>query len=344
MAGSELNEDEIINWNHFVIEQNGSFLQSYEWGGFQKSIGREVFFLRDVNWQSLVVKYKMPLGRNYLFCPHGPVLASDIKTCGFLESLQDLAQKEKSVFLRVEPCLNCTKDDLDILCFEKSKDIQPHKTLVLDLSLSEEELLAQMGEKTRYNIGLAARKGVSIKLSSSQDDNFEKDFEEFWDLLNQTARRQKIRLFGKEYYRKELQIGKNLPQPLLKEGNRSSPLGEVGRDFVNVLFIAEYQNKPIAANIVNLFGNRATYLHGGSDNEYRSLMAPHLLQWEQIKYAKSVGCKIYDFWGCDDEKWPGVSRFKKGYGGREVEFCGTHDYVFDKWWYRIYKAGRSILR
>ncbi|MFH0852248.1 MAG: peptidoglycan bridge formation glycyltransferase FemA/FemB family protein [bacterium] len=348
------------DWNRFVMEQNGSFLQSYEWGEFQRLLGREVFFLRDINWQALIVKYQMPLGKNYLYCPHGPVLAANIKICGFLEQLQDLAKKEKSVFLRVEPLTNpsgivrgklanCTKEDLSELCFVKSKDIQPHKTLVLDLNLSEGELLAEMHEKTRYNIGLARRRGVTVKTAKYNGE----DFNNFWDLLNQTARRQKIRLFGEEYYRKQLEIGNNAPHPPLnlRGGGNTSAIpslilreGEGELNFQDLLFIAEFQDKPIAANMVNIFGGRATYLHGGLDNEYRSLMSPHLLQWEQIKYTKNIGCKIYDFWGCDEQKWPGVSRFKRGFGGREIEWCGTHDYIFDKFWYKIYKVARIILR
>jgi len=315
------------------VQHGGSFLQSYEWGGFQKSLGREVFYLKDASFQALIIKYQMPLGKNYLYCPHGPVLAADIKICGFLEQLGDLAKKEKSVFLRVEPCVNCVKEDLSQLCFTKSKNIQPHKTLVLDLNLNEEESLAWMHEKTRYNIRLAERRGVTVKIAGYNDD----DFNDFWRLLNQTGKRQKIRLFGKEYYRKQLMIGNSPPHSSLLQG-------EEWGDFENILFIAEYQRKSIAANMINVFGNRATYLHGGSDNERRNLMAPHLLQWEQIKYAKNAGCKIYDFWGCDDERWPGVSRFKKGFGGRQVEWCGTHDYIFNKWWHKIYKAGRKILR
>lgn len=275
--------------------------------------------MKDNGFQVLVVKYQMPLSRNYLYCPHGPVLAKNIKTCGFFEALQDLAKKEKSIFLRIEPCANCTKDDLSELCFIKSKDIHPHKTLVLDLNLSEEELLAQMHEKTRYNIGLAARKGVIVRMTNDND----KSFDVFWNLLNQTARRQKIKVFSKEYYKKQFEIN--------------------GENFKNLLFLAEYQGKPIAANLVNIFGKTATYLHGGSDNECRALMAPHLLQWEQIKYAKQNGCKIYDFFGCDEERWPGVSRFKKGFGGREIAFCGTHDYVFNRKWYSIYKMARKFL-
>ncbi|OGZ34062.1 MAG: hypothetical protein A2174_03020 [Candidatus Portnoybacteria bacterium RBG_13_41_18] len=345
------------NWNRFVVQHGGSFLQSYEWGEFQKSIGREVFYFKDINFQALVIKYQMPLGRNYLFCPHGPIIKSEIrnpksetnsklKCSNFINEVTNLAKREKSVFIRVEPMGDIRREELEELCFEKSKDIQPHKTLVLDLNLSEEELLAQMHEKTRYNIGLAARKGLTVR----QTEYNEKDFEEFWRLVSITYKRQGIRSFSKEYYKKQLNFTPH-PIPLLIQGEGMDHPSSVeegygggGVQFRNILFLAEYKGKPIAANMVNIFGQRTTYLHGGSDNELRFLMAPHLLQWEQIKFAKNQSCKIYDFWGCDDERWPGVSRFKKGFGGREIEWCGTHDYVFDKFWYKIYKVGRSILR
>lgn len=112
---------------------------------------------------------------------------------------------------------------------------------------------------------------------------------------------------------------------------------------MNLLFIAEYQGKTIAANLVNFFGPTATYTHGGWDWEYRSLMAPHLLQWEQIKEAKNRGCKAYDFWGIDKINWPGITRFKKGFGGKEVNYIGTFDLILKQAWYSAYILVKKIL-
>jgi lipid II:glycine glycyltransferase (peptidoglycan interpeptide bridge formation enzyme) len=289
-----------------------------------------------------VIKYNLPLGKNYLYIPRGPISSrrkvQSEKLRSEIKNLEELAGKEKSIFLRIEPINDIPEASLKESGFVKTKDIQPAKTLVLDLGASEEELFSRMHEKTRYNIGLAQRKGVKIRKAEFN----EKDFEIFWDIINKTAKRQGIRIFPKEYYRKELQIGKNLPQPLLREGS-SLPLGRVREDFQNLLFIAEFEGKPIAANLVNIFGKTATYLHGGSDNEFRSFMAPHLLQWEQIKEAKNQGCLIYDFWGYDEQKWPGVSRFKRGFGGREASYPGCFDYLINKIWFLIYKLARKIL-
>ena len=107
--------------------------------------------------------------------------------------------------------------------------------------------------------------------------------------------------------------------------------------------MAEYERQIIAANLVNFYGDTATYLHGSSSSKNRQVMAPHLLQWEQIKEAKNRGMKYYDFWGFDEDKWPGVSRFKKGFGGEIVEYAGAYDLIWNKLWYQLYNLAKKIL-
>ncbi|MDD5589676.1 MAG: peptidoglycan bridge formation glycyltransferase FemA/FemB family protein [Candidatus Portnoybacteria bacterium] len=316
MFKSGLNETEKTEWNRFVIGQGGNFLQSWQWGEFQKSLGKNVFYLKNNDWQALAIKHDLPLGRNYLYSPRVQLRLPGGKSS--IEEIINLTRKEKSIFLRIEP-VGTNEDELKEIGFVKTKDIQPGKTLVLDLGVTKEELFLKMHEKTRYNIGLAERKGVKIRKAKYNEN----DFEIFWKIMNLTAKRQGIRIFSKEYYRKEIQINDG--------------------DFKNFLFIAEFDGKPIAVNLLNIFGKTATYLHGGSDNKYRSFMAPHLLQWEQIKEAKTQGCQIYDFWGYDEQKWPGVSRFKRGFGGREVVYPGCFDYPIDKKWFSIYKIARKIM-
>lgn len=324
----ELTGEQKEDWNRFVIKQNGCFLQSWERGEFQKFVGREVNFLKNENLQALVVKHNLPFGKSYLYCPRGPVInlnlksqnsKPQLKTQNFLDETKKISKESDAIFIRIEPTFDISEDDLKELGFIKTKNVQPSKTLVLDLSLSEEELLTQIHEKTRYNIGLAKRRGVIVR----KTDYNEKDFEIFWKLLNLTAKRQGIRIFPKEYYSKQLTIN--------------------SKQFYNLLFIAEYQDKPIAANLVNFFGQTATYLHGGWDKYHRSLMAPHLLQWEQIKEARNRGCELYDFWGIDEQKWPGVTRFKKGFGGKEVNYIGTWDLVLQPMWYKMYSLARKVL-
>lgn len=278
-----------------------NFLQSKEWAGFQKSLGRKIWQIDNI----LFIKHNLPLNKNYLYSPRceGKFLSES-----FLEKVKEIAKKENSIFFRIEPI-----EDIYLKNFEKSTNLQPQRTLILDLKKSEKEILNQMHQKTRYNIRLAEKKGVVIKKGDK------KDIEKFLPLLEDTAKRGGFHSHIKEYYKKMLEI------PGIE------------------IFLAEFKDKIIAANIVIFFDKITTYLHGASDYNYRNLMAPHLLQWEQIKEAKKRGCVEYDFWGIDEEKWPGVTRFKKGFGGKEISYLGAFDLVFNSLWYKIYKIARKIL-
>jgi len=117
----------------------------------------------------------------------------------------------------------------------------------------------------------------------------------------------------------------------------------VAPDFIK-LFLAEYRGRNIAAGFFCFWGDKVTYLHGASDNEFRNVMAPYLLQWFLILAAKKEGYRYYDFYGLDEKKWPGVTRFKLGFGGRTVEYPGTYDVIFNSAGYRIYNLARKIRR
>ncbi len=325
----QIQEDEKnrCEWNSFLTQNNGSFLQSWEWGEFQKSLGRRIWRFKNDDFLALIIKYDLPFGRSYLYCPHSPVIEkSKIKNqkSKLLEEsfkgIKELAKKERVIFLRVDPEWGIGDEDiLKEFGFRKSfKEIQPKKTLILDLGQPEERLLAEMHQKTRYNIRVAERHGVKSQIANRKSQNFDQNFEIFWKLLGQTAKRDKFRPHSKEYYQKMLEL----------------PFAE--------LFLAEYKNKTIAANIVVFFGKRVTYLHGASDFEHRSLMAPYLLQWQQILEAKKLGCSEYDFWGIDEKKWPGITRFKKGFGGKEIEYVGAWDFIFDKKLYQVYKSANFL--
>jgi len=190
-----------------------------------------------------------------------------------------------------------------------------------------------MHEKWRYNIHLAERKGVKIKMASCDDAIFEKYFEEFYRLVDQgTSERKGINHHPKEYYKKQLKIN--------------------NQQLKFILFVAECEDKVIAANIVVLFGRKAIYLHGATDNGLRNVMAPHLLQWEQIKYAKAQGFSEYDFWGIVNEytkdrrgaSWEGFTRFKKGFGGQEINYVGYWDFPLKTKWYFLYRLIQKFRR
>ncbi|MBU4421649.1 aminoacyltransferase [Candidatus Parcubacteria bacterium] len=253
---------------------------------------------------TLIIKMPFALGLSFLYSPKGK--------CQQLEEIRKIAKKEKAFFYRIEPQEKPNKR------FLQFRDKEPKCTQILDLSKSEKELLAGMKQKARYNIRLAEKKGIKIltppNLPLHKRRNGE-GFEEFYSLLLQTSERQNIKLHQKDYYQKLVAFNK--------------------------IFIAYYNNEPIAGAMVNFYENTATYLHGGSSDEHKDLMAPYLLHWEIIKYAKSQNLKYYDWWGVDEKKWPGITRFKKGFGGEEICAPGTFDLPINKLLYCIYHYVRK---
>jgi len=332
----EINSKETLN-NFIVQHGNSNFLQSWEWGEFQKSLGRKVWrpgveHDGQLVASALVIKNNLPLSRSYLYCPRGPIFeSSKFKVQSsklsvwrqLLETIKKIAQKEKAIFWRFD----WPNSDLPKFLGENKKlvkvpqDIQPRATLILNLDQSEAEILVQMKAKTRYNIGLAKRKGVIARQSVDQ-----KDIDPFLKLIAATSRRDHFQAHPEIYYQKMVDFfGK---RGLLK------------------IFLAEYKDKVLAANLAFFWGKTATYLHGASSNEFRNLMASHLLQWEQILEAKKQGLSEYDFWGilekvqsskCKVQGWEGITRFKKGFGGKELSYAGTYDLILDNFWYKIYR-------
>ncbi|MFH1822429.1 MAG: peptidoglycan bridge formation glycyltransferase FemA/FemB family protein, partial [Patescibacteria group bacterium] len=295
------------------------------WGEFQEQVGNKIIRLGveengEILAAATLIKKTLPMGKSYFYCPRSPIGQTarqlDTRQLEFLfNEVEKIAKKENAIFLRFEPGIKFPISNFQFPIFH-TIDVQPSKTLVLDLSKVEDELLKNMHQKTRYNIRLAEKKGVKIE----EAQNVAIYFEEFWKLMRETVERDNFRLHGKDYYKKMLEL-----------------------DFIK-LYLAEYEGKIIAGNIMAFFGDTVTYLHGASSNQYRNVMAPYLLQWHCLKLAKEMGYKYYDFSGIDEKKWPGVTRFKKGFGGQEIKYPGTFDLVFENGWYSVYKMVRKARR
>ncbi|NTW30891.1 MAG: peptidoglycan bridge formation glycyltransferase FemA/FemB family protein, partial [Candidatus Moranbacteria bacterium] len=204
-------------------------------------------------------------------------------------------------------------------------DMQPRETFVIDLAPTEEELLAAMKPKTRYNIGVAKKRGVSVVMSSDS-----KYVEAFIRLVTGTADRKGIVPHPKGYY----------------EAMGESLLGENGK-----IFAAEKDGTIVAANMVVFYGGTATYLHGGSDDAYRADMAPFLLQWEAMLEAKRCGCARYDFGGVNmaeleagTGKWLGITWFKIGFSPSTsaTVFPGAYDIVLSPVKYYTYRMIQGV--
>lgn len=307
-------------WNDFVVatDIDGAFLQSWEWGEFQQELGRDAFRVSvvtdgKISAVALVIKHNLPLGLNYLYVPRGPIVL-DSNFDEIISEIKKVGLANRSLFIRIDPALQSDNAILK-LGFQQVGQVQPRKTLILDLDKSESELLAAMKPKTRYNIKIAQKHGVEIKEAGPDD------FDGFWDLMVKTCARDAIRSHPKGYYQKQLKI------PGFK------------------LVLAWWQNKVIAGAIISDFNQTRTYVHGASDYEFRDKMVPYLLQWEMIRSAKNIGMKQYDFWGADESnpKWAGVTRFKVGFAPQKslTEYIGAYDLVLGPTVYGLYKLFRK---
>ena len=295
----------------------GAFLQSVEWEHVHQKMKRKTWRVSGI----LIVQHNLPRGLNYLYCAR-PVF-KDVSFGIFLEEVKKIALSEKSLFFKIDPAMPIAISP-EVSAYE-SQPLQPPQTVIMDLAKSGEELLAAMHEKTRYNIRLAERKDVDvIQVLRREADQ---DFETFWHLLSQTAERSSFSLHEKQYYK--LLLDERTP-------NMSTEF-----------FFAHMRNDHdtiLAAAMINFYKNPetgescATYLHGGSSREHKELMAPYLLHWRIMEEAKKRGMAQYDLWGIDGVRWPGVTRFKKGFGGSEVLYPPSLEVVYRPLWYKIYRV------
>ena len=209
-------------------------------------------------------------------------------------------------------------------------DIQPPDTVLLSLLESEEKILSEMKSKWRYNIRLAAKKGVEVKSYSAKEADFSKAFEEFFKLFMQTSERDGVKFHQKNYYLDLLNSSAENPNaPVVK------------------LYLAKHESD-VLAGIITLFCKKeAVYLYGASGNIKRNFMPAYLLQWNAICDAKKFGCPIYDFYGCPPEEnknhpMHGLFLFKTGFGGKLIHRPGSFDVVLKKNWYTLYRTAEKL--
>ena len=264
------------------------------------------------------------LGLGFKYLYLPRLLISDFRFQILVDKIKDLDFS----FIRIEPI-----EDLSKIRSTKSvtNNRQPRTTLILDLIKSEDELLVSMHSKTRYNIRLAEKKGIEIKQ--------EKNVDIFWKLNKQTTDRDEFKSHDKEYYESMLEMD------------------------ICYQLTAYFEDEPIASNILIIYKNACTYLHGSSGDKHRNLMAPYLLQWKAMQLAKEKDCHYYDFWGVApmldeekvkttcfnnfcwtvDHKWTGVTRFKVGFGGVVKKYPQAFDIILQKNKYRLYKFIKKFL-
>lgn len=323
-------------WDKFIAGQDhAQFLQSWAWGEFQTAVGRRVFrlggfednkMLRAGQW----LEHYLGLGWAYLYCPRGPVSSTEKMDWSWPELIKILKTKTSAygnLFLRLEPVGANLAPNTDLpLC--RVHSVQPTHTLLLDLSQPLEKILAEMHQKTRYNIRLAEKKELTVEIKNETEKISSAYFKKMWQLFLTTAKRDGIKLHSKKYYQKMLTIMPSLT-PVIKMGEEWLAIG---------IFIG--------------FGDTFTYVHGASANSHRELMAPYLLHWQMIQLAKKHGYHYYDFGGLnpDDKtdfdfqpRWEGLTRFKQGFGGLKYSYPGAFDLPINQLGYKLYNTLKKIL-
>ena len=308
-------------WDAFVSAQPwASFQQSWHWGEFQKTQGHLVkrFFFGPA-LAAQFIYYKRRLS-GYWFCPRGPVGEVTRELFhSFLLQL-DRTVKPKPFFFRVEPPIETTSaEGLIMLALRRNHAMSPAATVLVDLTKTEEELLEGMHPKTRYNIRVAEKHGIVVREGTSQEER-----DAFLHLLKETGKRQGFIPHDLDYLRSMFEF---LSQKKMAR-----------------LRLAENKGTVLAANLEITFGDTVTYLHGASSTESKNVMAPFLLHWEAMRCAKRNGYRWYDMWGANaeaksnyyyKESWEGITRFKRGWGGRTVDLVGTWDLPTNHLLYRF---------
>lgn len=325
-------------------EKTPHFAQSAIYRQWQEANGRtvKVFSLADgknqLAWQSIC--YPLPLGKSYWSIPHGPVVIgqlTDKLVREFKNVNKKLLANSGGIFLRFDPFP--PEETTDINLWQKhfrlapdfsykSSFVQSSNDWILNIDKPAEQLLKEMHEKTRYGISLAKRKEVIVEKIEGPD--MEKHFNDFYQLMSETATRNKFRLHPKGYYEAIWQSTKNNDQV--------------------VLFIAKYQNTILAMHLILFFGDTAYYPFGASSNIGREKMPTQLLHWEAIEEAKRRGCLWYNFGAVENSsqksghQWSGISIYKKRFGGQILTYSPLFDLVGNPLWYWLYNLRRKLKK
>ncbi len=297
-------------------------LQSELWGEFREKTGVKVVRKNDLQVTIHPIPYtNFKIG----YFPKGNEINQKM-----LNDLLEIGKINNCIFIQIEP--NVEKSNTKQYNFKNlyrsAHPIFTKYNFVLDLTKSEEELLRNMNQKTRYNIRLAQKKGVEII-----EDNSDKAFEEYLKLTKETTQRQKFYAHGERYHR--------LMWETLRTQNKNN-------EFSIHLLKAIYNKETLAAWILFVLGNTLYYPYGASSIKHREVMASNLMMWEAIRFGKKLNLKKFDMWGAlgpnpnVKDPWYGFHRFKEGYGSDLVEFIGSYDLVINPFMYHIYKTADKI--
>ena len=338
---------DVNTWNKCIeVFPDSHFLQTSLWADVKRENGWEPFYLLWKDLQGNIIAGALILERTVKFinlistkvhyCPKGPMLNTrdNDRISEIFLGLQSFSKNRKGIFIKIDPdlvteiqtenfedfpFLNFNPDYPELLkknnWIESKEQIQFRNTIVISLEKTDEQILKDMKQKTRYNIRLSEKKGVKVRIGNKSD------FEDLFKLYAETAIRDHFVIRSKSYY---LNLWSKFFDAELCE-----PI------------IAELDGEILAAVIIYFHSVKAYYVYGMSSEKNRNLMATYLIQWKAIQRAREKNCEMYDFWGAPDElnekdrMW-GVYKFKLGFGGTFIKTVGAWDFPVNKIGYFIY--------
>lgn len=326
-------------WENSLLNfKEKTFLNSWNWGEFNKLLGNKVWHLgvfQDNKLEALALTIKIKAKRGtFLFVPHGPnILKNESKDTikELFKFLIKLAKVEKVDFIRIAPILERVPENIEIfksLNFREAPlHIHPEATWELNIEAPLEKILGGMRKTTRYLI----RKAEKDKSFRTFEKNDLKGLELFYKIYLETKERHKFVPFSFDYLKKEFLAFSNDNQ-------------------ISILLCA-FNQEIVSGGIFIFWQERAYYHHGASSKKYLNLPTSYLLLWEAIKLAKQKNCKIFNFWGIAEDHssshpWRGLTFFKQGFGGEKKEYVKTQDFplTFKYWLNYIVERVRKIKR
>ena len=351
----EIPDSEVFDPTSLV--SNTPFTQANFYGEWQKSLDRKVsrFLVNEIDVAAgdkvgktvayfQIIKYPLIFKKNYLYIPYGPVVKEISKDLfvALKKELKKISRKENAVFTRLDftppigvmsgpEMVSETATDL-VQIFTKapkytyhSAYFQPRLEWFLDLNKSEEQILTEMHKNTRYSIKTSEKREVATQIIT---ENFLEYFEPFYELIQETAKRDGFNLHQKRYYQN---IFENLDKSY------------------GYLSVARFGRKILSVDIFIIFGKTSNYVFGCSSNEERNRLPSYAAQWRAIQYAKERGCTEHSFGGISTQDktykgWDGLSSFKRKFGGREVQHSDFYDVVVKPFWYHAYNLRKRLRK
>lgn len=330
----EIRGEERDSFFHAVAQvPHATFTQAPWYGALHKVQGREVrrVFVVDDNTlcgYAQIIYFDMPFSLKYSYTPYGPVFLS--REDEVRELLEDyLAKKgieDQLVFSRVEipGDVKSKKLKKTSKALSKGSMIQPRNEWELNISPAEEELLSGVHKKSRYCIRQAEKAGIEVMVVDKETRALGKTL---YEILKETAERNKFSLHNKQYY--------------------DTVLETIDREGVGYLVVGLYKDEIVTIHVVLLYGDTAMYAYGGSTNKRREIPSSHLVEWQSILHSKSLGMKYYNMGGVSTEEMPdpkleSVTRFKKRFGGYVKKHGVIYDIVHRPLWYYLYTIKKKL--